>query len=444
MKKGKKFFATVAFVILLCSTALANGLNLNSLGTRALTMGGAFVGLADDFSTIYWNPAGMVHFDKKYFGFYGTDIIPSGTYKLAPSIPGLGTLSLVDAKSATKHYLAGMVAYYHPVSENVVAGIGVYVPAGLGGNWDGDDFALIAGDNPNLEWRSKIGLVTFAPALAFKVNEQFSIGVSLNINYGIFDVAMHAGSSDTPLGKIDLGQYEESLKGWGYGATFGVLVKPNETFSIGATFRTPSKVKFSGDANMSNLGLLGFSSTSELEREITWPMWLAGGVAFKPTPNLTLTGDLQWTQWSKIDVIEADYKDITWQIMMGASGDDKMPMYWEDKVQIRMGAEYRMNTISLRGGYYLDPSPAPDDTMNVLLPNYDFNVFTLGLGYELNGLQIDLGIEYLIGAERSTPYEVVPLFFPPFFEIQTEYGTAMPGTYKMNILVPNVSISYKF
>ena len=444
MKKGKMFFSLVVFIALLGSQALANGLNLNSLGTKALTMGGAFVGLADDFSALYWNPAGMAQFNKKYFGFYGTDIIPSGTFKFAPSISGMGTRSLVDAKTETKHYIAGMAAYFYPVSENVVAGIGVYVPSGLGNKWDGADFASITNNNPNLDWKSKIGLITVAPALGFKVNEQFSIGVALNINYGIFDIAMHAGSADTPLGKIDLGQYEESMKGWGYGATFGVLVKPNETFSIGATFRTPCKVKFSGDATMSNLSLLGLTPTSDLEREITWPMWLAGGVAFKPTPNLTLTGDLQWTQWSKIEEIEADYKDITWQILMAASGDDIMAMYWEDKVQIRFGAEYRINTIAIRGGYYLDPSPAPDETMNVLLPNYDFNVFTLGLGYELNGLQIDLGIEYLIGKERSTSYEVIPLFFPPFFEIQTEYGTAMPGTYKMNIIVPNVSISYKF
>lgn len=452
MKKGKMFFSLVVFIALLGSQALANGLNLNSLGTKALTMGGAFVGLADDFSALYWNPAGIAQFNKKYFGFYGTDIIPSGTFKFAPSIPGMGTPSLVDAKAATKHYIAGMAAYFHPLSDNVVAGIGAYVPAGLGGNWDGADFASIADNNPSLDWRSKIGLVTIAPALAFKVNEQISVGVSLNINYGIFDVAMHAGSADFfPLGKVDLGQYEESMKGWGYGATFGVLVKPNETFSIGGTLRTPTTIKFKGDANISGLSTIGtllgmdISQTSDLEREVTWPMWLAGGVAFKPTENLTLTGDLQWTQWSKIEKIKTDYKDIFWQIIMGGKDPkDEMAMYWEDKVQIRFGAEYRINTIAIRGGYYLDPSPAPDGTMNILLPNYDFSVFTLGFGYELNGLQIDLGIEYLIGKERNTPYEVALLTFPPFFEIKKEYQTAMPGTYKMNIIVPNVSISYKF
>lgn len=76
MNRGRLFFSVATFIVFLSSLAIANGLNLNSLGSRALAMGGAFVGLADDFSAIYWNPAGIAQFDKQYFGFYGTDIIP--------------------------------------------------------------------------------------------------------------------------------------------------------------------------------------------------------------------------------------------------------------------------------------------------------------------------------------------------------------------------------
>ena len=69
MKRGRVVFSVVILLCFLSSMALANGLNLNSIGTRALAMGGAFVGLADDFSAIYWNPAGIAHFKQKHFGF---------------------------------------------------------------------------------------------------------------------------------------------------------------------------------------------------------------------------------------------------------------------------------------------------------------------------------------------------------------------------------------
>lgn len=442
MKKAKLFFSVITFVVFLSSLALTNGLNLNSLGSRALAMGGAFVGLADDFSAIFWNPAGIAQFNQKYFGFYGTDIIPSGTYKFDMTIPGLGTIPMVNAKTQNKQYLAGLAAYYHPVAENVVAGVGIYVPSGLGNNWNGADFALISNDNPSIKWMSKVGMVTISPALAVKINDQFYIGAALNINYGKFEVAMHAGSAVVPIPtppyfmEVDLGQYEENMSGWGYGATLGILVKPNEMFSLGATLRTSSKIKLSGDATISNLSMLGANTSSKTERELTWPMWIAGGVAFKPIENLILTGDIQWTQWSKIDVMKSDFKDPYWAAMMAQSGDDERPMYWENKAQIRFGAEYRINTLAIRGGYYIDPSPAPDRTMNVLLPNYDFNVVTFGLGYSLDSLQIDFGLEYLMAKERNIPLEKTLL--------DPDWESAMPGIYNMKIVVPNVSISYKF
>lgn len=439
MKKGRVCFAIIASLSVLSSLALANGLNLNSLGSRALAMGGAFVGLADDFSAIYWNPAGIAQFDRQYFGFYGTDIIPSGTYRFDMTIPGLGSVPMVNAATETKHYLAGLAAFYYPINENLVAGLGVYVPSGLGSRWDGADFSAISMGGA-YEWMSRIGMVTISPAIAYKINEQVYVGAALNINHAMFDVKTHAG--DQELG-INLGQYDESLSGWGYGATFGILVKPSEMVSMGAAVRTKAKMKFSGDITIDNLSVLGLipgtplfgatiPNTTSAEREVSWPWWLAGGVAVIPVENLTVTADLQWTQWSEIDIMESEYDDPLWSLLV----DTERKMHWDDALQIRFGAEYRINTVALRAGYYWDPSPAPDRTMNVLLPNYDFSAITFGLGYNLNGLQIDIGFEYLMGKERNVSLEKTL--------IDPDWETAMPGKYDMNITVPNISISYKF
>ena len=104
-------------------------------------MGGAFVGLADDFSAVFWNPAGLAHIKQKYIAFYGFDIIPSMNYKLETPIPGVGA----DAQAVTKHYLGGLAGYFQPVSENLVLGLAVYSPSGLGIEWDGQDLAGISG-----------------------------------------------------------------------------------------------------------------------------------------------------------------------------------------------------------------------------------------------------------------------------------------------------------
>lgn len=412
---------------------MANGLNINGLGARAVAMGGAFVGLANDYSAVFWNPAGIALLNKKTFGFSGDDIIPSGTYKFDHPIYGI---NLVDASMTTTHNFTGLTAYYHPISENLVFGLGIYTPSGLASKWDGADFTAIS-LNAEYEWKSKIGVVSISPALAYKVSDQFYIGATLNINYGLFGLSTHAG--DTTVG-IDLGQQELDMSGWGYGATFGIMIKPSEIFSIGATFRTPSKIKFKGDVSISKLNILGqipglplygvtIPTETEISGEVTYPMWLCGGIALKPVENLTITADLQYTNWEKIDVVELEVEDPIWQLINAETGGNvEMAMHWKNATQIRFGLEYLINNFAIRGGYYWDPSPAPDETHNVLVPNYDFNSFSFGFGYNLEGFSIDFMFEYLKAKER----------------VVTATEDNMPGVYNLELFVPGLSISYSW
>ena len=433
MKKGKFLLSFVTVLVFMSSMAFANGLNLNGLGARAVAMGGAFVGLADDYSAIFWNPAGIAQFNQKTFGFGGDDILPTSTFKFGYNHPFLGTID-VDATSPTKHYLVGIAAYYHPINENLVAGIGVYTPSGLGADWTGSDFASLSYGN-SYDWKSKIGVVTIAPALAYKVSDKLFVGAALNINYGMFDISTHAGATEAFIPPStflywDYGQQDVSLTGWGYGATFGLLAKPSEMFSIGVTFRTPTKISFSGDAEISKFNVLGtipgsplfgatIPTTSEMTAEVTWPMWLAGGIAFKPIENLTFTADVQYTNWKKIDVLEFEFTDVMWQGIMAASEGNKMKMHWKDATQIRFGAEYKIKTFAFRGGYYFDPAPSPDETMNVLVPNYDFNGVTFGFGYALeNGLHVDFSGEYLKGKDRDIPLTLTDVEMPGYYTLK--------------------------
>lgn len=410
-----------------------NGLNLNSLGSRALSMGGAFAAVADDFSAVFWNPAGAAGFRFRTFGFYGTDIIPSGSYRLE-----LLPLT-VDATTSLKHYLGGLGAYYQPVGRGLVAGLAVYTPSGLGAAWPGEDFAPVTAGRP-YNWSSRIGLITVSPVLAWRIDETFSVGAAINANFGAFDVQTHAGVVPLPAGagEFDLGQYKESLDGFGWGATFGVLVAPpGGRYRLGLTVRTPSRVRFSGEASISNLLLLDEPDVSDLEREVVFPLWIAAGAAYRPIDRLLLSADVHWTRWSSLGRIDGEFADPAWAPLIGLAGKDSLLLDWRNTAQLRVGAEYALTpALALRAGYYRDPSPAPDRTMNVLLPSADFNVLTLGLGYALDELRLDFGLEYLAGAARTVDF--AKTVTDPLWE------TAMPGTYDFSIWVPNVSVSYRF
>ncbi len=444
MKKLRTILIGALAVALLSTLSFANGLNLNSLGSRAQAMGGAFVGLADDFSTIFWNPAGMGFFKTMQGGVYGTLLMPQSKYSLT-DFPVLGTV--IDADGESKVYPAGLAAFYYPISENLVAGLGVFTPAGLGASWNGDDVKFLT--YPFLtsyEWNSKVGMITIAPGLSYRLNDMVSIGATLNINYAMFNINQWAHSAAFGPFLFDLGQYSEEDTGWGIGGTFGILVKPSESLSFGAVLKTPTNVSLKGTASISNFPILGvflgfpLTESSPVTRDLDWPLQVSGGLSFKPIQGLTINADIQYTAWSKLgndngDIV-SEYGETLWNVFMAMGDRDTIPLRWKDAIQIRVGGEYMLTeAFALRLGYMYDPAPAPLETMNFLLPNYDFNTLTAGLGYTSGGLQLDLGFEYLIGGERNVSFMDVLLGVLP---------NAQPGTYKMNLLVPSVSLSYKF
>lgn len=70
-----------ALIGVLCagpSPGVVNAQSLDVIGTRAAGMGGAFVGVADDASAVYWNPAGLAA------GAYFSLVLDGGVRRAAP------------------------------------------------------------------------------------------------------------------------------------------------------------------------------------------------------------------------------------------------------------------------------------------------------------------------------------------------------------------------
>jgi long-chain fatty acid transport protein len=420
-------------VILVGTPAFANELKIGSLGARAAAMGGAFVGLADDFSALYWNPAGLGFMKKRILSFDVLDLVPSASYRQTA-----GSVDLVNAEAPTKHYLGGLGGYIQPIDERLVVGLGIFTSAGFGSAWDAVDMAYYSGGRADIDWSTRVGIYTFAPTLAYKINDAFSVGVQLNIHYGYFNMNTYAGQISPVSGSVvDLGLYEESLSGWGLGASIGAIFKPSEKLSFGLTYRTASTVKFSGDAAISTLSYLGYAGISEMERPVTWPSDLALGLAVKPADGLTVTADLRYTNWTSVGVLDSTYTDSFWATLMAMNRKNRMDLSWKSRVQVRAGVEYQFKPDwAVRAGYSYDPAPGPDASMNVLLPTFAFNGLTLGLGRTVGGIQIDFGLELLFGTKRTIDLAQILSYPPP--------TSAMPGTYTMTILVPHLSVSHRF
>ena len=411
MKNFLKSVVVFGLMLGLSSGLYSNGLNLNGNGSKAIGMGGAFVGLADDFSAVFWNPAGLTQMTEPSLGLFVTDIIPSGGYEF--------DLLGIDATPESKNYFSGALGFFKPLSEKVVVGIYGYVPSALGVTWDGSELAVLS-DGIAYEWETLVAIVTVSPTIAVKVTDKLSLGASLNLIYGL-----------SKLSRPGLGQYEEDLNGTAFGATLGMLFKPTDKFSIGLTFKAPMKAKLSGDATMAGAPLLGLPGTDDAEREVTWPMWIGAGIAFKPNDKLTFTADVQYTNWEKMDNLPITYSNAGWILFFEDAS--RLELQWEDTVQLRFGVEYKVSdSFALRGGFYTDPTPSPKATQTILLPEISYNFVTFGFGYSTAKINVDVAVEYGIGKDVEVGLTEVLA------------GVGMPGIHSMNFLVPNISFTFKF
>ncbi len=414
---ASRLLIVLVLLTLAAAPALPNGLSLNSIGPKGFGMGGAFVGLANDYTAVYWNPAGITQMQKNFVGVFATDIIPMGTYKL----PVAG----IDAKTKTNHYISPniMGSFRFDAPENFTFGLGVYIPAGIGTEWDGSELKNLNGGNV-VNWKSKVAVINISPAVAYKFSDQFSLGLAANIFYGMFDLSRPGGGP---------AQYDESSKGWGYGVTVGALYKPADNFNVGVSFRTKTTVKMSGSAtNPAMAALPGAPTSSDFDRDVAWPMWIAGGVAYWPVKDLVLTLDAQFSQWSQSESeFVTSFKDPKWSAAATQTGQNKMSLNWKDATQIRFGVDYTVTEdLDLRAGFYYDPAPAPDETYNILFPSVTYTGISLGIGYKVDAFVFDLGGEYLTGKDRSIDALANP--------------KAMPGTHGMNIPAFSLGVGYMF
>ncbi len=422
MKKILKVLLISGLTLVLFTGLFSNGLNLNSIGSKASAMGTAFVGLADDFSAVFFNPAGLTQMEQATLTCFVTSIIPMGTYRFEL----LGT-TLADTKTASAVYPSGAVAYFKPISEKMVLGIAGYVPSGIGTKWPGEDLTLLSGGTKYI-WDSFIAMITVSPVIAYKINDKFSVGASLNLNYAMLKMENPAGDGEN----VPYFQYKEKISGIAFGATLGIMVKPYDFLSIGAAFKTPISATIKGDADAPGLTQLGLSGSSNAERSATWPMWFGIGVAIKPNDRLTITADFQYNNWKKLSDIPVTYDDAGWKAA-GMEQASTFELRWEDTTDIRFGIEYKVSDfLALRGGFYTDRAPSPEETLNIMLPSIDYKCVTFGLGYKKGKMSVDIAFEYVTGKDR----EVDPMNYL--------VGAGMPGTHGMKIVVPNITFTYKF
>ncbi len=399
----------VVLVFALSTSILASGYESGGFGSRAISMGGAYVGLADDWTAIYWNPAGLTQLAGCGVGFNSDylNIETEDGNSIANSVIGQtnsdqgdiffqltgGEPSQFNKEKVTSvSFLPALGVYYN--LHFCTIGVGAYVPLAFSCNWED----TVSGIDATYE--TETSLIAYNISVARQITPQLSVGLGLNILDG--SLKRHA-KKVTPLYTYTLDMKADGIQLQGI---VGLLYRPLECLAVGVSYKTESQVKFKGDASAtyplpSGTNLVILQEESDYTQKLLVPVQVGLGVAYTAMGSLTLTADWVRTDWSDF------YRDIDYKVEGALFKDSKVDQQWMVSNRIRLGAEYcPVEDLAIRAGFGLDPRGVSDRAVSQTnLIDADRKIVSFGVGYKWNNLAADLGYVYAFGRETIQDVE---------------------------------------
>jgi len=178
-----------------------------------------------------------------------------------------------------------------------------------------------------------------------------------------------------------------------YSYNLGVMYRPIETITLGLTYRSECDADFEGDVFKDGV------KVTTATMDYNHPQQIQAGVRYQPHDKFSIECDVVWTDWSINKEQTSVLADpITISVMPGVDKvvtEESFHREWEDTKQLRFGMEYILNDmVTLRGGYFYDPTPIPDNTLDMQWPDADKKTYSLGAGFNFGRYTIDTVLQY--------------------------------------------------
>lgn len=374
---------------LMLSVSLAFGqsdytaINANSFGffgggARAMAMGNAFIGLADDANGGSWNPAGIYQMDKPLVSASYNIFKPRGEFiydddyfsihestKNNLQLKGLSNFSFVAPVRIKGHPWVFNFNYVRNNDKSILVDI------------KADPFSGLDPDNYQ---NSESYLQTFNFGFSTRLYDRLSFGVVANIYDARQTDVVQAGIVYDSVINFDGSSIEvmrhvsvtDSTSSNGLNFLIGLMYKLDKV-SFGATIRTPFKIKHNSDLMIERLTThqgLAYSFDSDTTYDDNnlskqgLPLALGFGVAFAPKENMNFTLDFNFDKYGSVSWFTND----STQISPGGERTDfytETPIDWNNTFGVGSGFEYVLSTdygeIPLRAGFRYNQLPQPKD-----------------------------------------------------------------------------------
>jgi long-chain fatty acid transport protein len=395
MRISKKLLALTPLCALLAagSAHATNGYFSHGYGIKAKGMGGASVAMTDNAFAGANNPAAAA---------WAGNRVEVGLDVFAPSREMERTGSLADTavKSDSNIFYVPEFGFNGAVSDSIGMGITVYGNGGMNTDYAGGQLGATcggaAGTRNVLCGTTRLGVdlqqLIVAPTIAFKIGSNNSIGVSPLIVQQVFkadglQAFTGAASTQDPANVTNNG-YDTST---GYGVRLGYLGKLSDSFSAGASY--------SPQISMSKFGKYAGLYAEAGGFDI--PANYSVGVAFNPTPDVTVAIDYQRIVYSGVKSVSNASSVINTGVRLGTVGGSGFG--WSDVGAFKLGVQWKATgSLTMRVGVNVGDNPikSADATFNILAPGVVTTHYTAGGTYAMSKSS-DVSFSYMYAPSNS-------------------------------------------
>jgi long-subunit fatty acid transport protein len=415
--------------------ALRLGSQGYGVGARSLGMGNAYTGVANDYSALFWNPAGLAQArygefsfglsylndkdNSKFFGksdSYTSSGTNLNTLGLVYPVPTRrGSLVFAFGYDRQSNFTSGMAFDgFNPLSSIIQtwAPNGTKYPQDITmaerlelAHVDTVAGTFISPINGNVTQRGEVseggGLNNWSVGGAVDMARNVSVGVTLSYVAGSYryDRNYHElaaqGLYASPFDLKEL-VVDEFIDGdiSGFNAKFGLLYRVPDVFRLGLAIKTPTsftvKETFgtTGTSHFWSVDPSGYSSygpeeTNGSDEYTVHTPWVFSAGASLSLWRLMVSGDVDYTDWTELQFTDAN-SDLDIQ---GLNRDIRSS--FRPTANVRGGAELDLY-VRPRAGFIYNKSPYKGDP-----GSFDQKYLTLGVGLPLGeSTMLDLGYAY--------------------------------------------------
>jgi long-chain fatty acid transport protein len=422
---------TALMSVAFAGTASASGFQLqnqNASGTSVAFAGAAAV--AEDASTIYFNPAGMTNLPL------GHSISVAGTV-LSRSVEfnDTGTTAMPEINPTTgrptgrTHAVGGnggdgggaslvpAMYYSYAITPELRLGLGFSATYGSETEYDDNFAGRFSGRY------TSIHQLNFNPSVAYKVNDMLSLGFGLNVAKNEIEFRQNSPVVGAPTA---------TLKGddvaWGYNLGANFQFTPQTR--VGVSYRSTMKFNLEGDQKVAS----PYNTTTSIKADLETPDNFSLALSQKIGDKFELLADATWTGWSSVSTLTPINAST------GARASAPLRYNFNDTWRFGLGGKYQLNQDwNLRAGVAYDQSPVPDDASRTMtVPDSDRTWLAFGARWNLNKqASLDMGYAHIFFKDSSTARAVMNT-------TETTTLQTVRGDFKTSADLLSVQLNYNF